>query len=107
MTLAEHRPPRGEGPASAAIRIRRKQAILTAAPEIADLCRGAESKRPQGGRACPAATAAPGAGVSARTVAGRLAEAARYGLYDLDRLERMILRRVTRDYFLPGGNNDD
>ena len=27
-------------------------------------------------------------------------EAARYGLYDLDRLERMILRRVTRDYFL-------
>ena len=27
-------------------------------------------------------------------------EAARYGLYDLDRLERMILRRVARDYFL-------
>lgn len=31
-------------------------------------------------------------------------EAARYGLYDLDRLERMILRRVARDYFLL--NND-
>jgi len=27
-------------------------------------------------------------------------EAAHYGLYDLDRLERMILRRVARDYFL-------
>jgi hypothetical protein len=27
-------------------------------------------------------------------------EAARYGLYDLDRLERMILRRVARDYFV-------
>ena len=27
-------------------------------------------------------------------------EAARYGRYDLDRLERMILRRVTREYFL-------
>ena len=27
-------------------------------------------------------------------------EAARYGLYDLDRVERMILRRVARDYFL-------
>jgi DNA replication protein DnaC len=26
-------------------------------------------------------------------------EAARYGLYDLDRLERMILRRVAREYF--------
>jgi transposase len=29
-----------------------------------------------------------------------VAEAARYGLYDLDRLERMILRRIARDYFL-------
>ena len=28
-----------------------------------------------------------------------VAEAARYGLYDLDRLERMILRRIARDYF--------
>ena len=27
-------------------------------------------------------------------------EAAQYGLYDLDRLERMILRRIARDYFL-------
>jgi len=30
-------------------------------------------------------------------------EAAHYGLYDLDRLERMILRRVTREYFLLDG----
>ena len=29
-----------------------------------------------------------------------VAEADRYGLYDLDRLERMILQRVARDYFL-------
>ena len=27
-------------------------------------------------------------------------EASHYGLYDLDRLERMILRRVAREYFL-------
>jgi hypothetical protein len=31
---------------------------------------------------------------------GAVQGAARYGLYDLDRLERMILRRVTREYFL-------
>ena len=31
---------------------------------------------------------------------GAVREAARYGLYDLDRLERMILRRVAREYFL-------
>jgi hypothetical protein len=34
-------------------------------------------------------------------------DAAQYGLYDLDRLERMILRRVARDYFLLKGTDDD
>jgi hypothetical protein len=39
---------------------------------------------------------------------GAVEEAARYGLYDLDRLERMILRRVTRECFLlDEGSNDD
>ncbi len=33
-----------------------------------------------------------------------VAEAAHYGLYDLDRVERMVLRQVARDYFLL--NND-
>jgi len=36
-------------------------------------------------------------------------EAARYGLYDLDRLERMVLRRIANDYFRldPQGDDDD
>ena len=34
-------------------------------------------------------------------------EAARYGLYDLDRRERMILRRVARNYFLLSGDEED
>ena len=38
---------------------------------------------------------------------GAVREAGRYGLYDLDRLERMILRRVTREYFLLEGESDD
>ena len=38
---------------------------------------------------------------------GAVREAGRYGLYDLDRLERMILRRVTREYFLLDGEADD
>ena len=36
---------------------------------------------------------------------GAVREAGRYGLYDLDRLERMILRRVTREYFLLDGGH--
>jgi len=40
---------------------------------------------------------------------GAVREAARYGLYDLDQLEHMILRRVTREYFLldRGPQEDD
>jgi hypothetical protein len=33
-------------------------------------------------------------------LAAAVAEAHHYGLYDLDRLERMILRRIARDYFV-------
>ena len=63
---------------------------------------GAEAEGTQSGDSCPAATVAAAAGISARALPRRVAEAARYGLYDLDRLERMILRRVARDYFLIG-----
>ena len=38
---------------------------------------------------------------------GAVREAARYGLYDLDRQERMILWRVTREYFLLEGPPED
>ena len=39
-------------------------------------------------------------GLDKKPFLAAVGEAARYGLYDLDRLERMILRRVARDYFL-------
>ena len=38
------------------------------------------------------------------------AEASQYGLYDLDRVERMVLRRVAHDYFRldpDEGDNDE
>ena len=103
-TLAEHRPPRGEA-------VKRdlfpdQQAIVAAAPEIETYVE--DLKR------------------SGRKVTGlvlrqllrllreyprepflaAIAEAAHYGLYDLDRVERMILRRVARDFFLLEGNDD-
>src|SRR5450432_1301352 len=101
IVLAEHRPPRGGG-------IRRidshpeEQALIAAAPVIAPYIDDLKQK-----------------GRKVVTFALRqllrllreyprepflaaVAEAARYGLYDLDRLERMILRRVARDYFLIG-----
>jgi len=38
---------------------------------------------------------------------GAIEEAERYGLYDLDRVERMILRRVRREYFRLEEEQDD
>ena len=106
ITLAEHRPPRGEG-------VKRgdphpeEQAILEAAPQIAPYVTALKQK----GRKVVALALRqllrllreyPRAPLLAA-----VDEAARYGLYDLDRLERMILRRVARDYFLIGETEPD
>jgi len=109
VTLPEHKLPRGQG-------IKRADphpeelTLLRAAPEIAAYVAAVKEK----GRKVPA--------IALRQLLRLLqeyprepflaavSEAARYGLYDLERLERMILRRVARDYFLltdTGSNDDD
>ncbi len=106
VTLAQHRPPRGQG-------VKRgdphpdEQAILREAPELA----GYLASLKQNGRKV--------FGVALRQLlrlvreyprpplAAAVEEAARYGLYDLDRVERMILRHVARDYFLLKEGDDD
>jgi hypothetical protein len=99
MLLAQHRPPRGQGMARTQPHPEEK-AILESAPEIADYVAAVKQRS----RKVP--------GVALRQLLrlvreyprepllAAVREAARYGLYDLDRLERMILRRVARDYFL-------
>ena len=97
--MAEHKLPRGEG-------LKRsdphpdEQALIQTAPEIAAYVTALKQK----GR--------KGVGLALRQLLRLLKEyprepflsavreAAQYGLYDLDRLERMILRRIARDYFL-------
>jgi hypothetical protein len=97
ILLPQHRPPRGQGMAQTQTE---EKAILAAAPEIADYVASLKQRS----RKMP--------GIALREplrlvreyppepLLAAVREAARYGLYDLDRLERMILRRVARDYFL-------
>jgi transposase len=98
ITLAEHRPPRGEG-------VKRdphpeEQALLQAAPEIAGYVTALKHK----GRKVVALALRQLLRLlreyPREPFLAAVGEAAQYGLYDLDRLERMILRRVARDFFL-------
>ena len=99
ITLAEHRPPRGQG-------IKRtdphpeEQAILQTAPELADYLAALKKRGHRYLTLALRQLLRIVRDYPRQPVVSAVAEAARYGLYDLDRLERMILRRIARDYFL-------
>ena len=99
ITLAEHKPPRGEG-VKRSERHPEEPAILAAAPELAGYVAALKTK----GRKVIALALRQLLRLvkeyPREPLLGAVGEAAQYGLYDLDRLERMILRRVERDYFL-------
>jgi hypothetical protein len=101
ITLAEHRLPRGQ-------RTPRpdphpeENAILTAAPELAEYVAGLKQRSRKVVTLALRQLLRFVREYPREPLVGAVSEAVRYGLYDLDRLERMILRRVTREYFLLG-----
>jgi len=106
ITLAAHRPPRGEG-------VKRsdphpeEQAILHAAPEIEPYVTALKQKARKAVALALRQLLRLLREYPREPFLAAVGEAARYGLYDLDRLERMILRRVARDYFLLGETDSD
>jgi hypothetical protein len=99
VMLAAHRPPRGQG-------VQRpdphpeEKAILTAAPELADYVTAVKQRGRKIVTLALRQLLRLVREYPREPLLAAVQEAARYGLYDLDRLERMILRRVARDYFL-------
>jgi hypothetical protein len=95
----EHRVPRGQKPSRRDPPLE-QTAVLDTAPELADYV--AALVRASGGRGT----------LALRRLLQMVREyprppllaaverAAHYGLYDLDRLERMVLRRIAKDYFV-------
>jgi hypothetical protein len=106
ITLPEHKVPRGQG-------IRRSDphpeeaAILQAAPELAGYVAALKQK----GRKVVALALRQLLRLvreyPRQPLLAAVEQAAHYGLYDLDRLERMILHRVARDYFLLADSESD
>jgi hypothetical protein len=105
ITLSQHRPPRGKG-------IKRnaphpeEEAILRNAPELADYLAALKQRS----RKVVALTLRQLLRMvqeyPREPLLAAVHQAARYGLYDLDRLERMILRRIVREYFVLDRNNE-
>ena len=108
VMLAEHRPPRGQ-------RVSRpdphpeEKVIVTVAPELADYVIGLKQHSRKVVTLALRQLLRLVREYPREPLLGAVREAARYGLYDLDRVERMILRRVAREYFLlnEGPHGDD
>jgi transposase len=99
VTLPEHKPPRGEG-------VKRsdphpeEQAILRAVPEIAGYMAALKQRSRKAVVLALRQLLRMVKDYPRGPLLAAVEQAAHYGLYDLDRLERMILHRVARDYFL-------
>jgi hypothetical protein len=99
VTLAGHRPPPSQ-------RVPRpdphpeEKAIVTAAPELAEYVAALKQRSRKIVTLALRQLLRLVREYPREPLLGAVQEAARYGLYDLDRLERMILRRVAREYFL-------
>src|SRR5665811_1565292 len=106
VMLAEHRPPRGHRDARPDPHPE-EQAIVTAAPELADYVVGLKPVSYTHLTLALRQLLRLVREYPREPLLGAVREAGRYGLYDLDRLERMILRRVTREYFLLEGESGD
>ena len=99
VTLAAHRPPRGEGVKRSDPHPEEK-AIVEAAPDTALYVAALKQKSRKVVALALRQLLRLLREYPREPFLAAVEEAARYGLYDLDRLERMILRRVARDYFL-------
>jgi transposase len=100
MTAAEHRPPRGEGRQVQRDSSPEERELSSAEPEIAEYAKALKQRT--AGRWTNALRRLlqmwrdyPREAVLAATKT-----ATHYGLYDLDRLERMVLRNIATEYFV-------
>ena len=99
VMLPEHRTPSGERSARPDPHPEEK-AIVTAAPELTDYVAGLKQRSRKVITLALRQLLRLVREYPREPLLGAVREAAHYGLYDLDRLERMILRRVVREYFL-------
>ncbi|KAF0169889.1 MAG: hypothetical protein FD161_4910 [Limisphaerales bacterium] len=102
VTAAEHRPPRGEGHKVRA-QPPEELELVRVAPELGEYGRSIKHRR--GVLALRGLLRLVREYPRAPLVAA-IDTAQAYGLYDIARLERMVLRNIRRDYFTVGGSDE-
>jgi len=107
ITVAAHRPPRGANSPRPNPHPE-EQLIVQAAPEIADYLTALKQRSRKLVVLALRQLLRLVREYPREPLLAAVREAAHYGLYDLDRVERMILRRVAQEYFrLKGGGPDE
>ena len=99
ITLASHRPPRGEG-VKRGVLPAEHSAILQSAPELSNYLTALQRHGRKSFLLALRQLLRMLRDYPRHALLSAIEEASRYGLYDMDRIERMILRRLARDFFL-------
>lgn len=103
VSKPEHRPPRGTTRQQP---IHEEQILLGLYPELADYVRGLRDKGKKQITLALRQLLRMAREYPKEPFLAAIAEAQRFGLYELDRVERMVIRRIAGDYFKLGGGHD-
>ena len=110
ITLPQHRLPRGQGLKKRKGPGPEERAILEVLPEISDYLNTFKAKSRKQTTLALRQLRRMIREYPQEPLLAAVREAEHYGLFDLDRLERMVLRKIASDYFLlaePGDDTDE
>ena len=103
ITLPEHRRPRRRRRREPAFE---ETTLLAKAPELGAYVAELKKRSPGRGTLALRRLLRMVTDYPRRPLMAAIETAFRYGLYDLERLERLVLRHIARDYFNVGGDDD-
>jgi len=105
VTTEEHRPPRGTGMKKKAHRSPEEGVLLRLAPDLVGYVMALKKRGRKQTTLALRHLLRMVREYPEGPLSDAIAEAERYGLYDLERVERMVLRRVAHDYFRLRGDD--
>ena len=103
VSMPEHRPPRGT---SRQQPMREEKALVELCPELSEYVRALKRNGKKQVTLALRQLLRMAREYPREPFLAAVAEAARFGLYELDRVERMVIRRIAGDYFQLGGDDD-